>query len=344
MPQWALHLVRGLIGVVFGLLIATIGLDPIDASPRFLFGSYDLISGVPFAAALVGFFGIAVVLSDIKMVGTRSQLVTNKINLSLPKLSELKKYWSNVLIGGLYGTGFGAVPGVGAEGSPWIAYATARNKSKHPDKFGTGIAEGIITPEATNNANNGGTMVPMLTLGIPGDGSTAIMLGAMILHGITPGVTLMQSDGPLVYGLLAGLLISTIFMFLIAWRAIRYFIFVLQQDRAWLFPFILVLTTLGAYSSMNTIFPVYIAIVFGVVGYILEKCNFPVVTVVLGIILGPIIEQNIRIALALSDNDWSTFVGTPIRVIIVAIIVGLIAYEIYKGILSFGAQKSTHNP
>lgn len=323
---------RGLLGVVLGLLVATIGLDPIDAKPRFLFGNYDLISGVPFAAALVGFFGIAVVLSDIKMIGTRSDVVTSKVNLTLPKLSELKKYWSNILIGGLYGTAFGSIPGVGAEGSPWIAYATARNKSKHPEKFGTGIPEGIITPEATNNANNGGTMVPMLTLGIPGDGSTAVMLGAMILHDITPGVTLMQSDGPLVYGLLAGLFISTIFMFLISWKAIRYFIIVLQQDRAWLFPFILVLATLGAFSSMNSLFPVYVAIVFGVVGYVMEKCNFPVVTAVLGIILGPIIEQNIRIALALSDNDWSTFVGTPVRIVIVAICAGLLLWEVYKGI------------
>ena len=331
-------MVRGLIGVVLGLLLATIGLDPIDAKPRFLFGNYDLISGVPFAAALVGFFGIAVVLSDIKMIGTSSALVDSKINLAMPKLSELKKYWSNILIGGLYGTGFGAIPGVGAEGSPWIAYATARNKSKHPEKFGTGIPEGIITPEATNNANNGGTMVPMLTLGIPGDGSTAIMLGAMILHGVTPGVTLMQNDGPLVYGLLAGLLISTIFMFLIAWKAIRYFILVLQQDRAWLFPFILVLAILGAFSSMNSLFPVYVAIVFGVLGYFLEKCNFPVVTVVLGIILGPIIEQNIRIALALSDNDWLTFVNTPVRMIIMAIIIWLLLWEVYKGIQNVRAQ------
>lgn len=334
-------MVRGLIGVVFGLLIATIGLDPINAKARFTFGSYDLISGVPFAAALVGFFGIAVVLSDIKMVGRTSELITSKINLKLPKLSELKKYWSNIVIGGLYGTGFGAIPGVGAEGSPWIAYATARNKSRHPEKFGTGTPEGIITPEATNNANNGGTMVPMLTLGIPGDGSTAVMLGAMILHGITPGVTLMRTDGPLVYALLVGLLISTIFMFLIAWRAIRYFILVLQQDRAWLFPFVLVLATLGAFSSMNSMFPVYIALIFGVIGYILEKCNFPVVTVVLGIILGPIIEQNIRVALALSDNDWSTFVNTPVRVIIMAIIVGLLLTEVVKSIQRVAKSRAT---
>jgi putative tricarboxylic transport membrane protein len=329
---------KGLIGVVFGLLVSTVGLDPIDAHPRFVFGTYSLISGIPFAAALVGLFGIAVVLSDIKMIGSESELLTEKVSMKLPKIKDVKTYWQSIFIGTLYGTGFGAIPGVGAEASPWISYATVRNKSKHPERFGTGIPEGILTPESTNNANNGGTMVPMLTLGIPGDGSTAIMLGAMILHGINPGVTLIQSDGPLVYGLLAGLLISTIFMFLIAMMAIKPFILVLKKDRGWLFPFILILATLGAFCSMNTLYPVYVAIGFGVVGYVIELCKFPVVTIVLGIILGPIIEANLRLALALSDNDWSTFVATPPRIVIVVVIVGLLAWETYKGLALYRSE------
>ena len=209
-----------------------------------------------------------------------------------------------------------------------------RNKSKNPEKFGTGIPEGVLTPEATNNANTGGTMIPMLTLGIPGDGSTAIMLGALVLHGLEPGVTLMKTSGDLVYGILAGLLISTIFMFFLSWKAIRYFILVLQQDRSWLFPFVLVLATVGEFITMNTLYPVYIAIAFGVIGYIFESRNFPVVTVVLGIILGPIVEENIRLALALSNNDWTTFIATWPRQVIVAAIIGLLAHEIYKGIFS----------
>jgi len=322
---------KGLIGVVLGLLIATIGLDPIDATSRFTFGSYNLMSGIPFAAALVGFFGVAVVLSDLKKIGSESSFVTGKFSLSLPTFKDIVKRWESILIGGLYGTGMGAVPGVGAEASPWMAYATMRNRSKHPEKFGTGVPEGVITPEATNNANTGGTMIPMLTLGIPGDGSTAIMLGAMILHGLNPGVTLMKNNGDIVYGILAGLLVANIFMFLIGWKAIRYFVLVLQQDRSWLFPFILVLATLGAFSTMNTYFPVFIAIVFGVVGYIFESRRFPVVPVVLGIILGPIIEQNIRLALALSNNDWTVFISEWHRVLILIAVIGLVLYEIYHG-------------
>lgn len=332
-------MLRGLVGACLGLIIATVGLDPLDATPRFVFGLYELTSGVPFAAALVGFFGIAVVLSDIPMLGTKSDLVTSKLNLALPRTRDVARHWKSILIGAFYGTAFGAVPGVGAEASPWIAYATARNRSKHPELFGTGIPEGVLTPEATNNANNGGTMVPMLTLGIPGDGSTAVMLGALILHGINPGVTLMQSDGPLVYGLLAGLLVSTVFMLLIALGAIRWFIYVLQQDRSWLFPFVLVLATMGAFSSMNSYFAAYVAIVFGLVGYVLESRRFPVVTIVLGIILGPIIEQNTRIALALSGNQWSTFVSTVPRQVIVAVIAGLLILEARKGIQRMRARE-----
>lgn len=323
-------MLRGLIGVVLGLLIATVGLDPIQSTERFTFGFYTLMEGIPFAAALVGFFGIAVVFSDIKMIGQRSSLVVKELNLALPTFRDLAKRWQCIVIGGLYGTGIGAIPGVGAEASTWIAYATARNRSKNPEAFGTGIPEGVLAPEATNNANTGGTMVPMLTLGIPGDGSTAIMLGAMILHGLQPGVTLMQSNGHIVNAILAGLLVATLFMFLIGWSCIRYFIVVLQQDRSWLFPFILVFAALGAYSSMNSFFPVYVAIFFGVVGFFFESCGIPVVTVVLGIILGPIIEQNIRIALALSDNDWTTFVATWPRQVLVVVIVGLLGWEMFK--------------
>lgn len=323
-------LIRGLIGVLFGLLISTVGLDKIDATERFTFGVIDLMSGVPFAAALTGLFGIAVVLSDIPLIGRREKVITSKVNLALPTVRDMLGRWRAMLIGGLYGTGIGAIPGVGAEGATWVAYATVRGQSKNPENFGKGEPDGIVAPEATNNATTGGTMVPMLTLGIPGDGSTAVILGAFVLHGIEPGVMLMQTSADLVYGMLAGLLISAILMVLVAWRAIWIFIYVLQQDRSWLFPMVLVLACLGAFATMGSTFPVYVAIVLGVIGFVLEKTGFPVVTIVLGIILGPIIEENIRLALVLSDNDWTTFVATWPRVFLISVIVLLFFYEIWK--------------
>lgn len=335
-------MVKGFSGVLIGLLIASVGIDLQDATMRYTFGFSIMESGVPFAAVLVGVFGFAVVFSDIAMTVRGSELVTKDVTMRMPTLRDLFTRWRSWIIGTAYGIGIGAIPGVGADGSTWLSYATVKNSSKNPppEAFGTGVPEGILTPESSNNATTGGALVPMLTLGIPGDGSTAIMLGAMIMHGLTPGVSLMRDDPEIVYGLLAALLIATIFMFIIAWTAIGSFIFVLQRERSVLFPFILVFATIGAFSSGNAMFPVYVAIIFGIVGFWLEGRGFPVVTIVLGAILGPIIEYNVRLGLALSGGDWWTFAGTWPRKVLVAVIVLLVFNEMRNAFRKKPKEKS----
>lgn len=323
--------IKALIGVVIGLLLGTVGLDPMTAAPRFTFGSLGLMEGIPFAAALIGFFGIAVVLADMPMINTRQSLVASKVAMALPSFREMLRRWRAIWIGTLYGVGIGAVPGVGAEGATWLAYATVRNRSREKEQFGRGHPDGVLAPEATNNAVTGGTMVPMLTLGIPGDGSTAVMLGALILHGIQPGVFLMRDNPELGYGILAGLLFATIFSFVVGWSAIRAFVYVLTKDRSWLFPFVLVIAAIGAFASTNSTFPLYIAIAFGIVGFVLERFGFPVVTTVLGLILGPIIEYNARVALSISGGDWAVFVNAPHRAAVLAIIVLMLVWEMREG-------------
>lgn len=327
-------MIKGFSGVLIGLLISSIGIDGQDAVMRYTFNQTILESGIPFAAVLVGVFGFAVVFSDIAMTVKGSELLTKDVNLKLPKFGDLIRRWRAWMIGSLYGIGIGAIPGVGADGSTWLSYATVKNQSKNPppEAFGTGVPEGILTPESSNNATTGGALVPMLTLGVPGDGSTAIMLGAMIMHGLTPGVSLMRDDPHIVYGLLAALLIATFFMFFIAWSAIGSFVFILQRERSVLFPFILVFATIGAFSSGNALFPVYIAILFGVIGFLLETRGFPVVTIVLGAILGPIIEYNVRLGLALSGGEWATFFETWPRLVLIAVIVLLVGNEIRNAI------------
>lgn len=323
--------IKALIGVTIGLLLGTVGLDPLTAAPRFTFGSLSLMEGIPFAAALIGFFGIGVVLSDLPLLNTPKDLITHKIAMALPRFREMLRRWRAIVIGTFYGIGIGAVPGVGAEGATWLAYATVRNRSREKEQFGKGHPDGILAPEACNNAVTGGTMVPMLTLGIPGDGSTAVMLGALILHGVQPGVFLMRDHPELGYGILAGLLFATIFSFVVGWSAIRAFVYVLTKDRSWLFPFVLVIASIGAFASTNTIFPIYVAIIIGVVGFVMERFGFPVVTTVLGLILGPIIEYNTRIALTISGGDWAVFAGAPHRMAILAIIVLIFAWEVREG-------------
>lgn len=322
-------MVKGFSGVLIGLMIASAGLDLQDAVMRYTFNLSILESGIPFAAVLVGVFGFAVVFSDIAMTVRGSELLTRDVTMALPRFGDLIRRWKSWVIGSGYGIGVGAIPGIGADGSTWLAYATVKNQSKDPppEDFGKGVPEGILAPESSNNATTGGALVPMLTLGIPGDGSTAIMLGAMVMHGLTPGVSLMRDDPHIVYGLLAALVIATVFMFIIAWGAISSFVFVLQRERSVLFPFILVFATIGAFSSGNAMFPVFVAIAFGVVGFWLEARGFPVVTIVLGAVLGPIIEYNVRLGLALSGGDWTTFVGTWPRIVLVTVIALLLLNE-----------------
>lgn len=320
-------MIRGMIGVLIGLLIASVGYDVQDGIERYSFGHPIMASGISFSAVLVGFFGIAVVLSDVDMVGKGSTLVTERVGMALPPLRDMLRRWKAWSIGTFYGVVVGSIPGVGSDGSVWMAYATVRSQSKNPENFGKGEPDGILAPESSNNATTGGTMIPMLTLGIPGDGSTAVMLGAMILHGLQPGVTLMATSGEFVYGILASLFYANIFMLAVALLSIRLFITILRRDRSSIFPFILVFTVIGAFAEDNHIFPVYVAIACGIAGYIFEARGFPVVTIVLGAILGPIIEYNVRLGLAYSAGDWSTFVSTWPRAVMVAGIVLLIIRE-----------------
>lgn len=325
------NIIKGLIGVAVGLLISSVGTDPINGTARFTFGNYKLISGIPFVAALTGMFAVGTVLSDMKIVGKSDGVVTNKnVKVELPTFKETIKYWKELLIGATYGVLVGAIPGVGAEGSTWLAYANAQKISKHPEKFGTGIPEGILAPETSDNAVTGGALIPMLTLGIPGDGSTAIMLGALMLQGLNPGVTLFRDNPELTYGMIAGLLSSTIFMFLIGWKLIKPFVAMLSKDRSWIFPFVIVFACIGAFANSNTTTPVVMAAIFGLIGYFMQKNGFPIVTMVLAIILGPVVETNARTALLFSKGSWLTFGDTWLRKIIILVVLYLIASEVYN--------------
>ena len=321
-------MLKGAIGVCIGLLIGCVGMDKTEATERLTFNMIDFLTGVPFAAALVGIFGFAVVLSDVELIHQKTELVTKKFSINMPTFADFKSRWRAWTIGGFFGAVVGAVPGVGADAATWLSYGVVKNNSKTPDAFGQGEPDGIIAPETANNGTTGGAMVPMLTLGIPGDASTAVMIGALYLHGLQPGVTLMQSGAEVVNGILAGLLLAGIFMFLIALVAIRFFVYILQQSRAILFPFVLVFATIGAYASYNHSFPVYVAIGLGIFGFMLESMKFSLVTVVLGIILGPMIEYNMRTALSLSNGDWWTFANTVPRVMCLVLIVFLVGNEI----------------
>lgn len=326
------NIIKGLIGVAVGLLISAVGADPVNGTLRYTFGSFKLISGIPFVAALVGMFAIGTVLADIKVIGKRNEKREGTVKVEMPKIREAVKYWKELLIGSIYGVLIGAIPGVGAEGSTWLAYANAQKISKHPEKFGTGIPEGIVAPEASNNAVTGGALIPMLTLGIPGDGSTAIMLGAIMLQGLSPGMLLFRDSPELTYGMIAGLLSSTVFMFLIGWKMVKPFVAMLDRDRSWIFPFVIVFGCIGAFADSNTTMPVLMAALLGLLAYFMQKYNFPIVTMVLAIILGPVIENNARLALLMSGGSATVFVGSWLRIALVLIVLFLIGSEVVRAV------------
>ena len=326
------NVIRGLIGVSFGLLIACVGLDANDGAARFVFGISDLASGVPFNAALVGFFGLAVVLSDVKEIGAKTEMLEGgRLNLKMPPIwATVRDYWKYMTLGSTVGSFVGVVPGVGGEGSTWVAYAMAKNRDPHPERFGTGVPEGVLVPETTNTANNGGAMVPTLTLGIPADGSTAVMLGALTLYGMNPGVTLMRDNPEMAYAILSGLFISVLCIGVMCWYTCPWFIRILKQDRSWIFPFVLVLVVVGAFAGQNAMYSVYIALVFGCIGYFLEKAGFSVVPTVMAVILGPVIEINTRMALAIGGGDWTVFIGTWWRAGMVLTILAILGSSVYS--------------
>lgn len=329
-------MIEGLIAVVIGLLFSTVGMDLISGYDRLTFGISDLLGGIPFIPAMIGIFAVGVVLNDLESMGIKTRRYrekkAKKLRLELPNLKEIFRLWQEILIGAFFGIGIGAIPGIGAVGSTWMSYAVVKNKSKNPEKFGTGVAEGIVTPEASNNAVTGGAMIPMLTLGIPGDPSTAVLLGALLLHGLRPGPLLFKENPEIVYGIMAGLLLANIFMFLQAWMLIKFFIKLLDRDKAWIFPFVLVLAVVGSYCTANAIYVVYVTMFFGVLGYILDRLGIPGAPLILALLLGPIIENNMRLALVLSRGSWITFVNTWPGKISFVVMVGMVLYEIYKAL------------
>jgi putative tricarboxylic transport membrane protein len=310
-------LVKGLISTGIGLLITVIGTDPIGAVPRFSFGSEFIAGGFPFLPVLIGIFAFAQLMTDIeKMRQPRAQgeLAAAKPNLSVSHLKVIGEIlgrpflflWS-VVVGIL----IGVLPAIGGSAANVLAYDQAKKFSRTPELFGTGHPEGIIASESSNNANVGGSLVTIMAFGIPGDAVTAVMLGAMTIHGIQSGPLFVSQNPGLAYGIYAAYILAHPLMVLIIWAS-TFFVLRLTSIRlAILAPVVLVLCVIGAYALNNTMSSVYVLILFGVVGYALVKAGFPLAPLILGLILGDQIEINLIRAIMTDDNPW-LFLTRPI--------------------------------
>lgn len=311
-------LVKGLFAGVLGLIIATIGLDPIGGFPRFTFGSSELSSGIDFIPIMIGLFAASEAFKSMEDIfsGENIKLTVHKARL---KWSEFKAIIGTILRSSGIGSFIGMIPGAGADIAAFVSYNEAKRFAKNKEEFGKGDLRGIAAPEAAGNSVTGGAMIPLLTLGIPGDAVTAVLLGALMVQGIQPGPMLFETNGSLVYTLFIGMLFANIIMLIFGLTAIKLFIKLLSISKSILTPIIIVLCTVGAYALNNSYFDVVVMFIAGVVGYFLKKADIPASPIILGLILGPMLESNLRRSLVMSQGDLSIFYTRPITLVLLAL-------------------------
>lgn len=311
------NLVRGLISGLLGWVIAMVGTSPIDYSPRFTFGHLSMEAGFSMISVLTGAFAVSEVMKSAKRKIDISQtdFVDFKIKGFGFSVREFVGQIGNGIRSALIGIAIGILPGIGAGTANIVAYGAAKNSSKHPEKFGTGIIDGVVASEASNNASVGGALIPLLTLGIPGDVGTALMLGGLMIHGIVPGPLLFVTNGELVYSIFTALLIAAICMLVLEFGGMRIFIRILGVKKYILMPIVMILCCVGAYGANNRVFDIIWLGIFGIIGYLLSKVNFPIAPMIIGYVLGPMAETNLRRALMSSNGSLVPFFTSPIAIV-----------------------------
>ena len=305
---------KGWIAGFLGLFIATIGMEPNHAYPRFSFGSVEISGGIHLIPAMVGAFGLAEIITVMKQ--PQAVLVETKLDRILPRIKDITKYWKTIIRSGLVGTFVGAVPGVGEDIAAWTSYDLAKKASKEADQFGKGSIEGLIASETGNNAAVAGAMIPVLSLAIPGSAPAAVLLAAMFIHGVRPGPLIMIEFPNFVYQVVAMVLLATTAMFILGLSMVRPLVKVLAIPRQKLMPVVFVLCVIGSYAIQARLFDVGVMILFGIIGYIMREMDYPIAPMVLGIILGKILDKNLIRALIISEADITFFFASPISIII----------------------------
>ncbi len=305
---------RGLLAGCVGILLATIGTDPIDGFTRFALGSYNLMCGIELFPLLIGIFGLSEAFGAIARANQNVE-VTKKIGRIIPTWQDLKAIIPTTLRSSPVGVIIGAIPAAGGTIAAIVAYGVEKRFSKHPEKFGTGIVEGIAAPEAANNASTGGAMIPMLTLGIPGDSITAILIGALLIHGLQPGPLLFRDHFPIVSSIFLLMCMANILFLFIGLGGARIVGKIIATPMNILLPVIMLLCVVGTFAIRNSLFDLWVLLVFGIIGYLFSKGGMPTAPLVLGFILGPIVESSFRRGLVLSGGDLTSFITRPISAV-----------------------------
>jgi putative tricarboxylic transport membrane protein len=310
--------VKALLSVLIGLLVATVGIDKISGFNRFTFGTTTLLSGIDFIPTIIGLFAVAEVLNRLKerrqMEGIRA-----KARAKLPKLKAMWKLKGLYARSASIGSFIGILPGVGATTASFVGLSEAIRWSRHPERYGTGIPEGVVAPETANNAACSGAMVPLLTMGIPGSAATAIMLGALLIHGLKPGPLLFLQQPKLVYAIFAAMFVANVMIIFFAKLFIRYFSRVIELPYNILGPGIIIFCVGGVFAIRNNFGDIWIMMGFAVAGFFMEKYDYPLAPLILGVVLGPIAEESLRQAMIISGNNPLILFSTPIASVLMGL-------------------------
>ena len=345
-------LVKGVFSGALGFMFATVGIAPIDAAPRFTFGTIQLLSGFDMLPVMIGLFAVGEIISAAK-----DSRVEGKVEILQPNMRDIRGFgfsvqeflgqqW-NLFRSAFIGLGIGILPGIGGGTSNILAYSVAKNQSRHPEQFGTGIIDGIVAPEASNNAAIGGAMIPLLTLGIPGDTVTAMLLGGLMIHGMTPGPRLFMEHTAIVYGIFAAMVIASFVMLFMEFYGLRIFVKLLAIPKHILLPVIFCLCGVGAYGLNSRVFDIWSVILFGIIGFGFSVFKVPIAPFILGFILGPMAETNLRRGLMLHRNSLEPLYTSPICLFFIGVALlstALAAYNQIRRHYGIGAEQSGKEP
>lgn len=317
---------KGWIAGFFGLFIASIGQEGMYAYNRFTFGIHDLSGGIALIPALVGAFGFAEVLTVIK--DRPPKVIINAFDSVIPRIQDVTKYWRTIIRSGLIGTGIGIVPGVGEDVAAWSSYAAARRASKEKEKFGKGSVEGLMAAETGDNACVPGAVIPVLTLAVPGSAPAAVLLAAMLIHGVQPGPLIMVNNPQFVYDVVTMMLFASIGILIYGLTLTNLLVRILQVPQTLVMPVVFVLCVVGSFAIASRFFDIYVMLAFGIIGFFLRQLNYPMAPLVLGIVLGDLLDKNLRRGLTLSDGDLSPFFTRPISFVMFCLVAGTILMNV----------------
>src|SRR5215216_4705853 len=328
---------KGIVSLLLGLAIGSIGIDPAAGFPRFTFGSVELMQGINLIAAMIGMFAVSEILRNAVAMDALGEKITQQVgNIFIGLWPVWRRYWRNFIRGSVLGTLIGALPGAGADIAAWISYAVSKRFSKEPEKFGTGHIEGIVDATSANNSALGGAWIPALVFGIPGDSITAIVIGVLYMKGMNPGPTVFLQNPQFIYAVFIIFVLANIFMLPLGWLAIKSAKQILRVPKNILLPIILIFCVVGSYAMTNSVYGILVMLVMGMLGWVMEEHGFPIAPAILGLVLGEMLEQNFMTSMIKSDGAFLAFFERPI-----AGVLGVATLLIWVTMLWRGVNRST---